>query len=43
MKRQAEARATYNPYDDGQATQRVIDIVFNDDTIPYNVGIGFLH
>lgn len=41
VKRQAEARATYNPYDDGQATQRVIDIVFNDDTIPYNVESDF--
>ena len=39
--RRREARAVYNAYDDGRATQRVIDIVFNENESPYNVVSDF--
>lgn len=36
-KRKQEAVARYNEHDDGRATQRVIDIVFNGNAKPYNI------
>lgn len=37
VKRRSDARGTYNEHDDGRATQRVIDIVFKGNTVPYKI------